>query len=451
MKKSLPTIFFSFIVICFFAGRSYSQLSFSQNHPELKWQKIETAHFKIIFHNGVDSVAAEVSRIAEEIYPQITRDIGAEPPTRTPIIVTDYLDESNGLTTPLGHYIFLWTRAMEKYTTGDEDWLKSLVAHEFTHMVSFYSVRGFGGFWSELIALGFVPTWYLEGTAQFEAEKWCAHRDMLLRVVSYHRDLLPDKKLTGFIAADQIDSRLVYEEGHSLVRYIAHRFGNDKIKEIFHNLRAFPFSFNLALKRAIGLSEKELFRQWKNEIDGHYKKQYENQIPVTESGAVVQLPFQAVYSARWSPDGKYLAFVAVKDLEAHVRELFLLERKTGKIRRIASPFVNSIFSWSPHSRYIVFSQQHVVPSGSELFDLFLFNLKRQKIRQLTTAERANDPDFSPSGEEIVYTKHEVTGSNLWALNLKTRREETNHEIFSLQRSVQSPLVSRRKKDRLFAF
>ena len=400
-------------------NKGFSQLSFSQNHPELKWQKIETPHFAIIFHQGVDSVAVQVSQIAEQIYPQITDDIGVKPPGRTPIMVTDYLDDSNGLTTPLGHYIFLWTRAMEKYTTGDEDWLKSLVAHEFTHMVSFYAVRGFGGFWSELIALGFIPTWYLEGTAQFEAEKWCAHRDMLLRVVSYHQDVLPYKKLSGFIAADQIDSRLVYEEGHSLVRYIAHRFGNEKIKEIFHKFRAFPVSFNLALKRAIGLSEKELFLQWKKDIDAHYKSQYENQIPVTEIGDTVDLPFQAIYGARWSPDGKYLAVVAVKDFDSHVRELFLQDRKTGKIECIAAPFVNSIFSWSPDSRSIVFSQQHVVPSGSEFFDLFLFNLGTKKIHQLTVGERANDPDFSPSGKEIVYSKHETTGSNLWILNLQT--------------------------------
>ncbi len=430
------SIIFALISINGFTTGAMAQISFSQNHPELKWEKIESAHFIVIYHNGVEKVATEVSRIAEEIYPQITADIGIAPPRRTPIVVSDYSDFSNGLTTPLGHYIFLWTRAMEKYTTGGEDWLKSLVAHEFTHLVNFYAFRGWGGFWHELVALGFVPTWFLEGVAQLEAEKWCANRDMLLRVVSYHRDLLPYKRMTGFIAADQIDARLVYEQGHSLVRYIVHRFGSDKFREIFQKFRSFPFSFNLALKRAIGMSEKELFRLWESQISKHYSLQFENQTPVSQLGEIVETPFDAVFGARWSPDGNFLALSAVKDLDSHIRELFLLNRETGKIKKIASPFVNAIFSWSRDSRYIVFSQKHVIQTGSQIFDLFLFDINTGKIKRLTNGERANDPDFSPSGDKVVYTKHEATGSNLWTLDLQTgeKKKITNfspwHEIFS---------------------
>jgi len=246
------------LILCFlsFPLQIFSQVSFSQNHPELNWQIFETDHFQIIFHQGIETIANEVAHIAEQVYNPITKDLGIEPLRKTPIVVTDYLDYSNGLATPLGHHITLWTQSYTKYTTGRLKWLQALVAHEFTHMVNFWAFRDFPGFWRELFALGMVPTWFLEGLAEYEAEPWCTHRDMLLRVVTYSRKILPYKKMTGFIGADAIDARLVYEQGHSIIRYIASRFGSEKIQLIIKNFRSLPFSFNLALKRSIGISEK---------------------------------------------------------------------------------------------------------------------------------------------------------------------------------------------------
>jgi len=256
MLKTIQCFFCSiFIFLLPLSGNS--QVSFSQNHPELRWQTYETEHFQIIYHQGIEQIADKVAAVAEEVYQPITSDLGMKPPGKTPIIVTDYLDYSNGLATPLGHYVIIWAQSENKYMTGNIKWLRAVVAHEFAHIVTFRAFRAFPGFWRELLALGFVPTWVLEGLAEYEAEKWCIHRDMLMRVVAYHQKLLPYKKLTGYIGADQIDSRLVYEQGHSLILYIAHQFGPEKIREIIKNYRAFPLSFNHALKKTLGRSEKQ--------------------------------------------------------------------------------------------------------------------------------------------------------------------------------------------------
>ena len=417
--KSNTIIYFSLLLILISSATSYSQISFSQNHPELIWRSFETEHFQIIYHQPIDKIAKEVARIAEQIYHPITNDLGIEPPGKTTIIVTDYLDYSNGLSTPLGHYIVLWTKSYTKYTTGRLRWLQTLVAHEFTHTVNFWAFRDFPGFWRELLALGFVPTWFLEGLAEYEAEKWCAHRDMLLRVVAYHHKLVPYKKMTGFIGADQIEARLVYEQGHSLIRYITSRFGQEKLKEIIQKYRSFPLSFNLALKRSIGLSEKQLFNHWRKEIQAHYGQEYQKHKPVSQMGKVLETSFQGNYGARWSPHGSNIALVAIKEYDEHIRELYLLNRKTGKTKKIAGPYVNSFFSWAPNGKHIVFSQKHIVPSGAEINDLFLVNIKTGDITQLTTNERASDPHFSPDGKRIVFTKHQGTKSNLAILNIET--------------------------------
>ena len=418
--KSLIYIFVS-ILVCL--NQSTAQTSFSRNLPDLKWHTFETTHFQIIYHQGIEIIAHETAKIAEQVYPVITLDLGAEPPVKTPIIVTDYLDYSNGLATPLGHYIFLWTQNYHKYTTGDTNWLQTLIAHEFTHIVNFWAFRKFPGFWWELTGLGFVPTWFLEGVAEYEAEKWCTHRDMLLRVTAYHKQMLPYKKMTGYIGADQIDARLVYEQGHSLIRYIAARFGHDAVKKIILKFRAFPFSFNLALKRGIGISEKQLFAEWKEQIDSHYTQEYNKHQPLNETAQIFKTPFQGNYGARWSPAGDKIAVVAINEYDEHVRELYIYSQESGKFKKVAGPYVNSFFSWSPDGKKIIYSQKHLVSNGASINDLFSYDIIGKKIKRITTNERATDPHSSPDGKRVVYAVHQISHSNLAILDLTSEEKK----------------------------
>jgi len=399
------------------------QFSMSQNHPELKWMNFETDHFKIIYHQGIETIAHRVAVIAEQVYGPITRDLGVEPPQKSAIVVTDYLDYSNGLSTPLGHYIVLWTKSESKFTTGDENWLHGLVAHEFTHLVNFWAFRAFPGYWRELIALGLVPTWFLEGVAQFEAEKWCANRDMLLRVATYTDRLLPYKKLTGYIGTDHIGSRLVYEQGHSLIRFITAEFGDSALFKIIERFRSFPLSFNLALKRSIGLSENELFDAWKKRVDRHYNIVHANHAPVAHSGRTIATPFQAAHAARWSPDGAMVAIVAMADYDEQVPDLYISDSSSKTFQKIAGPFVNSFFSWSPDSKFIVYSQEHHAPNGSMYNDVFIYSVETGSTEQLTVGERATDPCWSPEGKKIAYSVHQGTRSNLAVLDLESRHRE----------------------------
>ena len=412
-------IFIIIILFFLFPIKSQAQISFSQNHPELNWQTFETDHFKIIYHQGIEVLANEVARVAEQVYGPITTDLGVEPPRKTPIIVTDYLDYSNGLSTPLGHYIIIWSQSETKYMTGQIKWLRAVVAHEFTHAVNFWAFRAFPGFWWELLALGFIPTWFLEGIAEYEAEQWCEHRDMLMRVIAYHRRLLPYKKMTGFIGTDQIGSRLVYEQGHSLIRYIAHKFGHEKIREIIQKYRALPISLSLALKRSIGLTEEQLFFDWNREVQAHYNRTYAEHTPITKIGELLKTPFQGNYGARWSPDGKKIAIVAIKKYNEGVTELYLLNTITGNTKKVAGPYVNGFFSWSPDGKSIVYSQQHIVRTGAQINDLFLLNSETLHIRRLTDHQRATDPHFAPDGKQIVYATHQGSRSNLAVLNIES--------------------------------
>ena len=75
---------------------SWASASFAQNHPELAWQVVETEHFRIFYHEGLDGAAARAARIAEAAYAPITELYGYAPDGRVRIVLKDHDDYANG-------------------------------------------------------------------------------------------------------------------------------------------------------------------------------------------------------------------------------------------------------------------------------------------------------------------------------------------------------------------
>ena len=44
---------------------------FDANHPELNWRVIETEHFKVYYHQGLEKLAPRAAQIAEDAYSPI--------------------------------------------------------------------------------------------------------------------------------------------------------------------------------------------------------------------------------------------------------------------------------------------------------------------------------------------------------------------------------------------
>jgi len=74
MKLLLNKYLFAFLSILFFEMSAfilpagvYAQFE-TYNHPELKWETIETEHFNVHFHSGEYRTPRIIAKIAEEVY-----------------------------------------------------------------------------------------------------------------------------------------------------------------------------------------------------------------------------------------------------------------------------------------------------------------------------------------------------------------------------------------------
>ncbi|NOY78766.1 MAG: hypothetical protein GXO76_12955 [Calditrichaeota bacterium] len=426
-----------FPVFLLLLSTGQAQIEVGANHPELHWMVFETDHFKIIYHQELKDVSREAAQIAENSFFSITHALKIIPKKKIVLVLQDTDDYSNGLSNPLGHVIHIWTPAMPKTTTGRLRWLRRVIAHELTHEIHFWGLRNFSGVWWELIGLGTTPDWFTEGLAQYEAETWDLHRDLLLRVSWWSQKLLQIKDLQGFVGTDPVDSRLVYEEGHSLVRYASRRWGDQFLPDFIAAHREFPLSFDWNLYHKTGLTERKLYRVWLDSLSQHYFRWKKGREFMSDVAKPFPTPFQGAYSIRWAPDGRRAAVVGIPHFDGWLPELRIFEEKSRTWRRIGGTDVHAQTSWSPDGTRLVYSRAHPGVSLSTTNDLFGFDFTRNREIQLTHNERATDPDFSPDGQSLVFVKHFPGRANLMMLNLKTgRTKQLTH--FPLQTEVFSP-------------
>ncbi|NOX38700.1 MAG: hypothetical protein GXO78_14315 [Calditrichaeota bacterium] len=418
------------------------------NHPELRWQTIETEHFLIHYHQGTERTANVVARIAEEVYPHITGLYQYEPPKKVHIIIRDTDDYSNGGAYFFDNKIEIWAENLDYVLRGTHNWLRDVVTHEFTHIVSiqkslrfsrkipagWFQVFGYEEVRRPDVVRGFpdvlvsypisgvnIPGWFAEGVAQFQSpsrryDYRDSHREMILRDRVMTGKLLDLKQMSVF-GKNSVGNESVYNQGFAFVEFLTAQFGDSIVKDIAR-LASNPFSlkFNQALEKATGVPADQLWATWKTYLENTYRTRLATILQHPVVGEPVDTLGIGNLYPRVSPDGRYLAYVATgKSDYLSLNHLVILDLKTGKKKRVSSRITSSL-SWSPDGRYLVYSRKvKVQPNGSRFNDLYVYDVQNDREIQITDALRARNPDWSHDGRRLVFVVGADGLANLYTL------------------------------------
>ena len=204
MKK----IFAAFLLLLIALAGPIPAQENESNHPELEWFTIKTDHFQVHFHDGSERTGRVVAKIAEDIYEPITTLYGYRPDGIIHFIIKDHDDNSNGAAFYYDNKVEIWAPKMTFILRGTHNWLRNVVTHEFSHMISLGASRKitrkvpafyfqyFGyepekradvlyGYPNRIasypIPMTVVPMWLAEGMAQFQTpgldyDQWDSHQ-----------------------------------------------------------------------------------------------------------------------------------------------------------------------------------------------------------------------------------------------------------------------------------
>ena len=438
--KNLCSIF---LLILILAGSAFGQFV-EYNHPELDWQSIETEHYYVHYHQNESRTASLVAKIAEDVYHPITELYQYEPDTRIHFVVRDHEDNANGAAFYYDNKVEIWAPPADFLLRGDHDWLRNVVTHELSHMMSLGAARKMPrqlpavyfqwldyedekrpdvlhGYPNTLMSMPLagtiMPMWLAEGMAQFhragfEYDTWDTHRDMLLRTAALEDELLSITEM-GIFGKNSVGNERVYNQGYALSLYIAQTYGEDKLGELARAMRTpWYVTANPAIKRALGKSESALYREWKQWLVSGYKNGIQDVRTHIVQGRILEDEGIGNLYPVWSPDGKRVAYMSNRGEDyMSLRSLWMTDTTLSDPKMMAGGSASSA-SWSPDGKQIVFSRKVRERNGQKYFDLYTLDLESRKSTRITQARRARLPDWSPDGKRIVCVIEQDGTSNL---------------------------------------
>ena len=211
-----------------------------RTHGELEWTTIETEHFRIHHHQGIEDIAKEGASMAEQVRPILLEQMNLEDIPTIDIIFTTEDEIMNGFA--LWTYTtFIWVDQNDAAIwLEDEKWLYQVLSHELQHIVFFHRVKTwFPQPWSFLISQ--TPGWVVEGLAEYETERWRPFR----ADISHKFHVLKNKM-------DEMDP---HHDGFSKLLYWSDRFGDSTIvNTLSERNRMGLFMFDDAFKKHTGFT-----------------------------------------------------------------------------------------------------------------------------------------------------------------------------------------------------
>jgi hypothetical protein len=214
--------------------------------PARDWRSAETAHFRLHFESRHRQQAGRIAELAERIHPRVTRWLDWTPRSKTEIVLADFMDQANGLATPLPYntiYLFLASPDDGELLQND-DWLKLVFTHEYTHIVHLDKAAGtplalrsvFGRF-PVLFPNVWQPTWLIEGLAVY-AESSPAEKLGRLRNSPFEA-LMRVEAEKGFLALAEVNAdgrglplNRAYLYGAYFHDFLTERYGGHAVPDL---------------------------------------------------------------------------------------------------------------------------------------------------------------------------------------------------------------------------
>ncbi|MBI4810408.1 MAG: PD40 domain-containing protein [Ignavibacteriales bacterium] len=209
-----------------------------------------------------------------------------------------------------------------------------------------------------------------------------------------------------------------YNAGYALVRYIAEKYSEEKLKEISDNLSS-PTAMTIdgAIEKALGKSGEELYNEWKSFLRKDYGERiaFVNQNII--AGEIIGNDGFGNFYPTFSPDGKSIAYISNKESDYFSPSsiyLYDIDTKTEKLLRYG---VRSNFCWSPDGRKIYYTKlTRNNPHWSNLFDVYVYNIEMEKETRLTHGLRADAPSISLDGKSIAFVAGKDGTINLFTMD-----------------------------------
>lgn len=434
VKINIYNLVLSVAILLMGSGNLSAQFYLTGQAPaRAKWNQIKTPNYKIIYPQGIDSLAYRYASLLELERNRVMAGVKANPKP-VPVVLNPYTVMSNGMVVwaPKRAEFYTLPPAMSDYY---QNWERQLVLHESRHIGQMdHFTRGVYKplnwiFGQQLTGLGvglYGPKWLLEGDAVVaETELTDGGRGRSASFLEHYRASFlsgqyrnwwrwrfgsnkyytPNAYALGYVlnATGRIKSDNYLYTGELLERYVK-RFDNPNI-------------INAASREVAGSTPRELFEEGVEMHSQMWSADYESRKPFTEAVALEhkKSPYYYEYDSpvvvgedsvvcirRGYDKATSLVLLCPDGKEKHLRPF---SSSTSNLERVGQKlyWTESVVDgrWEKESYNI----------------LFCYDLKKGKVSRLSKRTSYNNPRASVTGDSLSVVEYPVGGgSNLVLLN-----------------------------------
>ncbi len=284
-------------------------------YDEFDWHVLHTDHFDIYYYPEMQALAEHGAHFAEEAYQELENTFNFSLGHRVPLIFySSNLHFKQTNVTPGfipdgvgGFFEFLKGRVVIP-ANGNLHRFRRVVRHELVHVFTYSKLtRVMRDHRRPFTAP--PPLWFTEGIAEYWSGEPDYQHEMVLRDAVASNYFVPLENLDRIFG-----TYLMYKEGEAACRFIAERYGEDKLLRLFEEFWRDP-DFRKVMETVLREDYRTISDQWTAWVHEQYLPKLDEATPPTlVSDAVTARGFSGKPAFYRHPDGRRtVAFVANRD------------------------------------------------------------------------------------------------------------------------------------------
>jgi hypothetical protein len=401
--------------------------------PGLDWKTIESEHLYVHFAEGNKVLAERALAIAEAAHESLTKKLNWNPEEKTHIILSDETDQPNGFASPIFfNYTVLFLAPPSSVNTLEDfdDWLTTLIIHEYTHIVHLDKSAGspeylrklFGRF-IFLFPNLFQPSWVHEGLATYEETD--LKRGIGRGQSTLYASMMREELANGLQPISHVNLPVTtwpagttrYLYGVYFINFLVEKYGEERmllwIEEYSDNL--LPFFINTNAEQILGKNLTTLWQEYQRWLT----EKFEPQIMAIKAKGVKageQLSVAAYRTdsvrAISTAEGDEIYYVSNSGYQ---RATLMLADATGKTEELLR--LNNVVNLDAHLQSgLLLTQNEYCNNYTIYSDIYLYDKNNNKLKRLTECGRFLFASWFPDGKQIAAVHHDVSHFELQILD-----------------------------------
>ena len=414
--RCAPLIFVLFLV----SANIHAAVS---HYSGFKWNTLYTEHFRIHYHDGLESLAHKAAAIAEDAHKQLSPVLEWKPVHPTHIIISDEIGLANGWATPIpvNRSAIFVTPPVHTNTLEDHGgWLETVIVHEYTHILHLDKVSGFASVLRKIFGRypvplpftvfpnAFQPVWVPEGLATYyetDKQRGIGRGQSTLFRMMMRMEV--DKGVKGYRQVNQFTTEwpsgtIPYLYGVHFFNFVADKRGEKKIQRMVADYSNdwFPYRINSNNRHVFGKNLRDIWQEYTDYLNEKYKPVNAR---IRKSGLVKgkRLTNTGFFTGASRALNNKLYYIAEDNRKRPA--LKVLDLESGKSTQLTKVHFGANIDLHATSG-ILLAQPEFCSSARLFYDLYRVNKKNGRTKRLTKCGQYHSATWSPDGKEIIATR-----------------------------------------------